>query len=47
MRKVLTLFIISGFIFIVINLKNLKNVIDFNEEKIKHSKFSFFKKENN
>ena len=44
MRKVLTLVIISVFILIVINLKNFKNIIVFDEVKIKLSKFSFFKK---
>ena len=41
MRKVLTLVIISVFIFIVINLEN---IIDFNEIKIKLSRLTFFKK---
>ena len=44
MRKVLTLVIISVFILIVINFKNFKNIIVFDEVKIKLSKFSFFKK---
>ena len=44
MRKVLTLVIISVFIFLVINLKNFKNITVFNEVKFKLSKFSFFKK---
>ena len=44
MRKVLTLVIISIFILIAINFKNLKNIINFHEEKITFSKFSFFKK---
>ena len=44
MRKVLTLVIISVSILIVINLKNFKNIISFDEVKIKLSKFSLFKK---
>ena len=44
MRKILTLVIISVFIFLVINLKNFKNITVFNEVKFKLSKFSFFKK---
>ena len=44
MRKVLTLVIISVFILIVINLENFKNIIEFYEDKVNFSKFSFFKK---
>ena len=44
MRKVLTLVIISVFIFLGINLKNFKNITVFDEVKLKLSKFSFFKK---
>ena len=47
MRKVLTLVIISVFILIVINLKNFKNIIVFDEVKIKLSKFFLFQKKNN
>ena len=44
MRKVLTLVIISVSILILINFKNFKNIIIFDEMKIKYSKFSLFKK---
>ena len=44
MRKVLTLFIISASILIVVNLKNFKNISVIDDVKIKLSKFSLFKK---
>ena len=44
MRKVLTLVIISIFILIVIKLKDLADIFDFNELKAKFSTVSFFKK---
>jgi len=44
MRKVLTLVIFSIFILIVIKFKDLEDIFDFNEVKVKFSTLSFFKK---
>ena len=44
MRKILNLVLISVFILIVINLENFKNIIEFYEDRVNFSKFSFFKK---
>ena len=44
MRKVLTLLIVSVFVFLMIKFDTLGNFLDFKEVKIRLSELTFFKK---